>query len=84
MIDVRLKIQCDCCWCVCHTAEGELEEHKEDIIRVIAILQNDTDRDVRYLVSQLPSVTISTSDIMTTYVRCCYVIYLLLVCMFRL
>ena len=41
---------------------NELDEHRHKIGNVIAALQNDCDRDVRYLVSQLPGATDVTSD----------------------
>ena len=41
---------------------NEFDEHRREIGVVIASLQNDCDRDVRYLVSQLPGSTDVTSD----------------------
>ena len=62
----------------CLTAESqvdELEQHRQDVSLAIAVLQNDRDRDVRYLAAQLSNVTFSTSDAITGCVKlCCYLL----------
>ena len=57
---------------------NEFDEHRHEMGVVITALQNDCDRDVRYLVSQLPGITDVTPDKGDRTV--CVILFLLLVC----